>query len=253
MIEHIWEGIYPHFRDAPKKGRGFAGETWVRRSLEAMADVREEAASASPCLAAYNRTLLPVVAAMAAAPAGRLTLLDFGGGLGANYYHVRDSLPRQTILEHHIVEVPPICAAGREFFAAEPDIRFHEAWPRIDGRPDLLHMGSSVQYVEDWRETLAMAAGYAPRYLLFSDLLAGDIPTYASVQVYYESFIPTWFFNRGEFIGAVADLGYRLAFSSRFFGRFLGVEREVPQENFPESHRLRRACHLLFIPEGGAQ
>jgi putative methyltransferase (TIGR04325 family) len=249
MIRFIWEGIYPHLRDVPRKGKGFGGDTWVRRSLEKTRQLREEAANASPCLAAYNRSLLPVVAAMAFPPgADRIRLVDFGGGIGANYYHVTGSLPPGRGVEYHIVEVPEICDAGREFFAGQDGVHFHEQWPDLGGTVDLLHMGSSIQYVEDWEGVLAAAARLSPRYLLFSDLIAGDIPTYASAQVYYESLIPMWFFNRDEFVAAVARQGYEPAFVSRFLGTFLGQEQELPQENFPDSHKLRRACHMLFVP-----
>jgi hypothetical protein len=249
MIRFIWEGIYPHLRDVPRKGKGFGGDTWVRRSLEKTRQLREEAANASPCLAAYNRSLLPVVAAMA---------FLRGRTASAWWTSAAESARTTTTLPapcppgaggvSHCGGSRDICDAGREFFAGQDGVHFHEQWPDLGGTVDLLHMGSSIQYVEDWEGVLAAAARLSPRYLLFSDLIAGDIPTYASAQVILRVPHPHVVLQPDEFVAAVARQGYEPAFVSRFLGTFLGQEQELPQENFPDSHKLRRACHMLFVP-----
>jgi hypothetical protein len=245
-MHSIWNGIYANWEEVPRKGDGFSGKTWLESNLARMRRAKRESEQASPSPAAYNRNLLPVVAAMVLAQLGELVLIDFGGGMGANYYEVKGSLPPGSRMHYHVIELSEVCAAGREFFAGTNDIVFHDqGLPNLDNI-GLVHMGSSIQYVEDWRGLLAEVVKRAPRYVLFSDLLAGDVPTYARAQTYYDSTIPCWFFNRREFIQEMNELGYEAVFMSRFIGTFLGVEQEVPQENFPDSHKLHYACHILF-------
>jgi len=71
-------------------------------------------------------------------------------------------------------------------------------------------------------------------YILLADVPAGKMPTYATVQNYYGSKIPHWFFNLNEMINAMAAIKYKLLFKSAYIGKRLGIEQPMPQDNFPE-------------------
>jgi len=105
---------------------------------------------------------------------------------------------------------------------------------------------SSLQYVEDWKGLIGDLARYGAEYLLLVDLPAGDIPTYATVQNYYESKIPYWFFNVKDVIDSVTGAGFKLLFKSTYIGERLGKEQPLPQKNFPEEYRAGDSCNLLF-------
>ena len=82
----------------------------------------------------------------------------------------------------------------------------------------------------------------------FSDLMAGDIPTFGTLQQYYDTQMPSWFWNVGEFVAAVRERGYKLIFRSIHMSTILGATGPLPMTNSPLSHRVDHGCHLLFAP-----
>jgi hypothetical protein len=76
--------------------------------------------------------------------------------------------------------------------------------------------------------------------------MAGDIPTYVSIQNYYGSRIPVWFFNVNEIIEVMSGEGLELINKSTYISRILGIEQPYPQENFEDLYKLGNSCNLLF-------
>ncbi len=248
VTEQIWDGVYPSLDEVPVRGKGFDGETWVHNSLKkihALLELADAPGSISPAVA-YSSSLLPLLAAIVSGATGRARILDFGGGLGMTYVAVSRALGNTQTVDYHIVETEAVCDAGRGVFADDPNVYFHATLPATPSTFDIVHLGSSLHYVDRWRDLLGDLARSLPRYFLFTDLNAGDIPTYATAQRYYESTIPAWFFNVGEVIGRMEQLGYRMTFRSQFIDSIRNAETRRPQENFPEALRLDRACSLLF-------
>jgi putative methyltransferase (TIGR04325 family) len=249
MSKPIWQGVYKSFKDAPSSGPGFNGERWIQNALEKINAARQDAQKKGTVLSVtqYRESLLPLVAAIVMNAFEGLKILDFGGGVGSSYYQVLHGLPRTGNFEFHVVEIDALCKVGKEYFTNEPHIFFHSSPPREEGLSfDVVHMGSSLHYCEQWEELLSSLCRYKPRYFLFTDLPAGDIPTFATVQSYYTSKIPVWFFNIDEVIGAMRNQKYHLVFKSAYVATLLGQEREIPQDNFEEQYRLGHTCSLLF-------
>ena len=76
--------------------------------------------------------------------------------------------------------------------------------------------------------------------------MAGEIPTFVSTQYYYGKKIPTWFWNVNDIIDFCQSLGCELLLNSLYMGKFFEKNMPLPMDNFPPSHRLKHACHLLF-------
>lgn len=249
MTKPIWEGVYPSFRETPSSGPGFNEDKWIRGSLEKIRAVRRESArkmTVSP-VTQYRESLLPFLAAVVFHESGGVRILDFGGGIGFSYYQVLHGLPNAENLEFHVVEIEALCKAGKQYFRNEPRIFFHSFLPQeAETTFDIVHMGSSLHYCEEWEDTLSRLCRYRPRYFLLTDLPAGDIPTFATVQNYYTSKIPVWFFNIDEVIDIMKRRDYHLAFKSAYVATVLGQEREIPQDNFEARYRLGHTCSVLF-------
>lgn len=130
--------------------------------------------------------------------------------------------------EYHIVEVKKVCEAGRAFFNDKMNVFPHSRLPNDIGSVDIVHMGSWLHYIEHWRETLVRLCEYNLRYFLFTDLTAGDIPTYASSQKYCDPRIPIWFFDVKEMIDVMSGQGWELIFKSTYIPKILGVEQPYP-------------------------
>jgi putative methyltransferase (TIGR04325 family) len=111
---------------------------------------------------------------------------------------------------------------------------------------DLIHAASSFQYIEYWQDLLAKFAALRPEYILFSDVFAGSIKSYVTLQNYYESKIPHWFLNLNELLDTFNSHGYRLVMKSYATSRRLDAEDTLPMANFPEDLRLTQSLHLLL-------
>jgi len=247
----VWEGIYESFDDVPARGPGFDGETWNKRTK---AMIKSELAAwrddrTPPPGVVFRNYLLPIVTAMADAGRRTLGVLDFGGGMGASFLSLLATLSKPERIDYHIVERAEVCRAARRLFDDEPRPTFHEDMPEASLCVDIVHAGSSMQYVRDWKGMLARFAAYEPSYILFSDLMAGDIPTFATVQNYYGSAIPCWWFNAGELIDVMSSLHFTMILRAPFLTKYLGVEGPLPTQNFPPECRLEHTCHMLFSRE----
>jgi len=248
MTDHIWEGVYQSFKEVPTKGEGFQSETWKANALERISELINRASSPAtvPPVVVYKASLLPFLSALVYAKNGAVRILDFGGGVGFTYVPVIAAMPDASRVEYNVVDTPNICEIGEQVFSEDCRIHFSASLPEELEKVDIVHLGSSLQYIEGWRALLERLARYRPDYFLFTDLIAGDIPTYITAQNYYSSKIPYWFFNIHEVIEALASIHYRLLFKSTYVNTYLGVEQKCPQENFPEELRLGDTSALLF-------
>ncbi|CUW37983.1 conserved protein of unknown function [Magnetospirillum sp. XM-1] len=244
----IWEGVYDHYDDVEKSGGGFDTDFWRDRNrarIVAELDTLRNSGQL-PESAKCRDYVLPVVIAMAAAGRERFRILDFGGGLGNGFVPALCDVVSPERLDYVIVDNDRLCDAGRYLFPEAPAPIFRPDLPPDQERFDLLHLGSVLPYISDWRGLLTRLCGYRPRHVLLSDLLAGDFPAFATAQNCFGDKIPHWFLNLGDVIGQVESQGFRLIFKAPFVGTFLGKQGPLPMDNFPPEYRLQHACHLLF-------
>lgn len=236
---YTWEGIYPHRRDVPVRHASYDHEARISEMAAQGRDLLGQVrAGQRPGL--WHDTLA-LVAATVSAGSGRLRVVDFGGAMGTGFIQLIATLPPTTALEYHVVDLPGMCAAGREVFASEPRIRFHTTLAEVPAEPDIVYVNSVLQYIDDYASQLrALAALRAPRLLLARTAI-GDFPTFATRQLNLPGqVLAYWFLNQDEVLGVLAGAGYRLAFES------LG-DREYDQTNFPVTHRIGRMRNLLFV------
>lgn len=247
-MQLVWKGVYADFHEARSAGLGFDGADWINNTsarLEEL-EIKTQSKYGPANEPAFGEGLLPIVAATLLAERGSLRILDFGGGLGFDYLKLKACLPLNFVIDYHVWEVENICQAGREHFKGNAEITFHSQRPDLGGPVDIANFGSSLPYVENWGGILDVLAAMKSEYFLFRDLPAGDIPTYATLQHYYKSRIPCWFFNLTEFINKLECKGYHLIFQSRFVPFILGKNQAYPQDNFEPQYRLGYPCILLF-------
>ena len=246
---NIWEGVYNCWEEAPGDDDVFEGKVWVDKvTSRAQKALTAHRSNETVSLAALNKDyILSVAGAMLLSSIdGNLCVLDFGGGMGASYLPLISSVPDFEKVEFHIVEGKIICERGREILGDFPHLQFHEQFPKLANPVHIIHAGSSIQYVSDWKELLAEFAKYQPRLLVLEDLMAGDIPSFITTQAYYGKKIRSQFLNINELIEAVRALNYRLIYKSRYTGEILGEVGTLPMENFPPQYKLNYGSHLMF-------
>lgn len=180
--------------------------------------------------------VLALAARSAAAPAdNRLSILDWGSGLG-HYFVVSRALLPDVTLDYHARDVPMLCEAGRK---TVPEITFHDtdadafATPR---RYDLVLASGSLHYHEAWRDILRGFSAASRRHVYVARVpIVHRAPSFVVMQRPHASGYDTeyqgWFFNREEFLAGAREAGLRLV------REFLADER-------PYAHGAPEQCEF---------
>jgi putative methyltransferase (TIGR04325 family) len=184
-------------------------------SVEAPAPfgLSNESAGGQPDYAVHNTIMsFGYVLARAAQGRKRLTLLDWGGGIGHYCVYARALLP-ELELGYHSRDLPKLVAGGRsvlpqETFYVDEDEALARSY-------DLIVASSSLQYSRDWKPLLARLAGAASGYLYVTrQPFVEHAQSYVVVQrphrYGYQTEYPGWFLNRDEFLAAAGDSGLKL-------------------------------------------
>lgn len=239
-----WKGVFAHYRDVNVKGNGFDNNWYaneiLRQTQEALAVAK--GSSLIPFGLGNEHRLLSLLAAILISKNDKkVKILDFGGGAGIAYVHLLSSIINKSIIDYHIVENQKLTKMGSELFKDDKRIHFYTALPDDIGNLDIIYLSSVLQYIEDYAGLLKSLSEYKAKYILFTHLSSGDIPTYATAQVNMPGApLRYWFINLQEIIDIMARYNYSLVFKAPF-------ENNLNQDNFPENNRLRCTCALLFV------
>ena len=240
----IWDGVFPDFASVPRQGPGFDGPEWVDILTKRLESARTT--PGGPLVPVY---MLPAIAALAPGN-GALRILDFGGGVGGTFLGLAAAMGDARELDYHVVDSAVVCARGRELHDGEDRLHFHEslseAKEHCGDAADIVHLGSTLQYIEDWRGLFSALIDPAPRFLLLSDVLCGPFETFVTCQNVYGSRIPYQFLNDGDLVEAIEGMGLRLIMRTPYVKQLLGRYGPLPMDNFPPERRLDHSSHLLF-------
>ena len=232
-----WEGVYPHISAVPATPADRRGEGWLG------AEVDPTRYSSLPLEILQEHNFLAVITAVICSQnGGSLRVLDFGGGLGISYAHLRHTLPQCAGLDYHIVELEWACREGSRLYAGDRQIHFHRSLPEQLPDLDLIHLTESLEYIEDYGGLLKRLCTFRATYVLIVGLHAGPFATYATAELNIPgTVIPQWFLNLDEIVGIMAAGGYPLIFRG-------ATDTCDDQRNFPEELRVpgNRPSVLLF-------
>jgi putative methyltransferase (TIGR04325 family) len=151
------------------------------------------------------------VLALAARTRERISLLDWGGGVG-HYLALSRALVPGVEIDYHCRDVPVLARHGRELF---PEASFYDDDSCLERRYDLVLASASLQYAPDWKATLAALAGVTDGLLYVTRApVALCSPSFVVLQRAYDYGYDTeylgWVFNREELVATVQGAGGRL-------------------------------------------
>jgi putative methyltransferase (TIGR04325 family) len=142
----------------------------------------------------------------------KLSVLDWGGGLG-HYAPLARALAPGVELDYSVWDVPLAAAAGR---AIGQNVRFIESRKdALSGRYDLVIASSSLWYEPDWRSAASDLARCGDYVYLTRMAFVSDTPSFTAIQrplrgaSYMTEYI-CWIFNRDEFVSHVSGSGMEL-------------------------------------------
>lgn len=164
----------------------------------------------------------------------KLSVLDWGGGVGQYHVYAGSLLP-ELALEYVVKDVSPLCEVGRKLqpqvsFVSEDDAAFGQ-------RYDFVFASSALQYSRDFYGTLSKMCDAAGSYLMITRSPfvehAQDFVVLQRPHIYgYMTEYAAWFVNRTRFLAFVKSRGFTLE------REFLVAERPfVP--NAPEQCQYR--------------
>ena len=166
---------------------------------------------------AFHNAVMSFAYALGRAARGRerVSVLDWGGGVG-HYYAIARALYPDLAIEYHCKDVPLLAERGRELF---PEAHFSSDEGCLGRRYDLVLASGSLQYAPEWRELLgALGRAAAGLLLVNNTAMVRAAPSFVFVQRPYRYGYNTeylgWCLNRGEFLACAAAAG-------------LSVEREL--------------------------
>jgi putative methyltransferase (TIGR04325 family) len=141
----------------------------------------------------------------------RLSILDWGGGVGHYYLYTRALFPEVEI-DYHCYDVPNLCRLGRKLL---PEAQLHEVErDALEREYDLVVSSSSLHYFEDWRGVIRKLAPVTGEFLYVSRLqtvtqAASFVVVHRPFRAGYTEFL-SWCINRQEFLRFVQECGLEL-------------------------------------------
>ena len=139
---------------------------------------------------------------------GRLSVLDFGGGLASHYLRWRPMLERITEVHWAIVEQAGFAEEGRKLFATNPSVSFHEDAAQVPSRPNAILASSVLQYLPDPYATLQQLIVFGAKVIILDrtpygneeTALAQLVPTTLGKASY-----PLWVLSRTKVHALLSD------------------------------------------------
>jgi putative methyltransferase (TIGR04325 family) len=193
-------------------------------------------------LAAHNTLVsYAYVLALAARGRERISLLDWGGGIGHYLPLSRAILPGVEI-DYHCKDVPLLAAHGRELF---PEATFYDDDACLRRTYDLVLASSSVHYAADWQATLTGLAGATAGLLYVTRVpVARRAASFVVLQRAHDYGYDTeylgWVLNRAELLSVADAAGVRLR-------REFLLADEIAADGAPETPVGHRG--FLFAPD----
>jgi putative methyltransferase (TIGR04325 family) len=172
----------------------------------------------------------------------RITLLDWGGGIG-HYYLLSQALLPDLSIDYTCKDLPLLAEHGQKLF---PEAHFTASDDCLNRQYDFVLVSSSLQYAERWQDTLTRLAAATVGYLFVTRLpVIHRLPSYVVVQRPYGFGYNTeylgWCINRSELLACARAAGLELV-------------REFVIEAPPSIHRAPEPCDywgFLFSKEAG--
>jgi putative methyltransferase (TIGR04325 family) len=157
-----------------------------------------------------------------------LTVLDYGGGLG-HYYQIGRTLLPNVDLVYACKEVWRMAEAGKQL---NPEIHWHTNDTCLATTYDLVIIGGSLQYIEQWQNLLRTISASVGEYLYLTGIPVTDTcASFVAIQLGYGKRMLHWQFNKEELLKVLTDTG-------------LNLVREFVLENCPYIKNAPSQCKM---------
>jgi len=249
----IFEGIFDDFEQVPGR-TNYNNEVYIDGLAKyCKARVEELLAGEYPAPVERNQqsNLLIAVVGMLLSARKPVHVVDFGGGLGQTFVTVAAALGSSLSQLHYtILDLPDTIEHLRRNniyqLSGIAALEFSDSAEALSDEQavDIFYMGSTLQYVDDFRRLFSRIFEIAPEYLLINQTpMVLDAPTFVTAQVGIPGrVLAVRIFNVDHLVTEMRAGGYELVVRS-CEAKAPGVNRFF---NFPSEYRNERSAILLF-------
>tara|TARA_R110001592_G_scaffold29350_16_gene106727 strand:- start:14590 stop:15366 length:777 start_codon:yes stop_codon:yes gene_type:complete len=244
----IWSGVYTSFDDAPEVEPVFNSDIWVEKQQVRVREILSTLSDGHviPDNAIAKDYPLPTMVSLLLEMCKSLRVIDFGGAMGQSYLDLLAKIPKaRSDLDYTVVETEALVKNVPDEMKAFENLTFTDDVDTLTGTADVVHIGSTLQYIDDWPLFLdQLSEKFQPKLFILSDLLVGDVPSFVTIQRYYDQTIRARFINISEFEDYWRSKDFNLIYKSYF--QPLEGDVYFPNQGLPETHRINTACHMVF-------
>ena len=200
-----FRGVFDDWQSAQADAGGYSEDLLVKRLCTAAREVREGNAAWEQDGMVWDHipSDMPTFAAMARvalAQGGRISVLDFGGGLGCGYFQCRAFLPDSTFRSWAVVEQPKLVNFGAKEISRDALRFFHSIQDALAWKePDVAFFSGVLQFLEDPWKTLNCIIDSGIPYLIIDRHPCTMTRELITVQVIpssmYSASYPSWLFD----------------------------------------------------------
>jgi putative methyltransferase (TIGR04325 family) len=172
----------------------------------------------------------------------KIIVLDYGGGMGGEFIDCLDALNGYKVnVEYHVIDLEPTIESGMKIFPEGMDIHFHTSIMNIHSDVDIIYIGSTLQYIEDYQALIQKLAKLSPKYIFLTDNFMGQAKTFATAQVNMKDRrMAYWIFKLTEIIDLMSKNGYKNIYTTKNYQPFHNFD------NFSDEYKIDDSCNLLF-------
>lgn len=176
--------------------------------------------------------------ALAARKKDRLSMLDWGGGIGHYYLLAKAVLPDVEI-EYHCKDVPMLAEHGAQLF---PQQHFYVDDRCFDRVYDFVLASTSIHYTEDWQALLQRLAGATRGYLYIANLpsvrqASSFVFLQRAYRYGYNTEYLSWCLNQTDFVQTAERAGLHLV--REFVHGYQPFIHGAPEQNMYRGYLFR--------------
>ena len=245
----IWKGVFANFNEIQDTENIYESERWLASNLDRSRKVidNEGHFTYRSKIARDYPLKMAVLAALESKV--KISILDVGGGYGKNVMEIQSTfLDIESRIDFYILENSVLIDFYKMNIKLPKNFYFIQNISEIEKLQagiDVLHFGSVIQYFQNLKVELGdILQTSRPKWIVFSDLMAGDIETFVTVQNYYDSKIPFRFVNFEELNKLVGDWGYKL-FVKEFYEHD-STSVYFPQKGFDKKYQIDNSMNVIY-------
>jgi putative methyltransferase (TIGR04325 family) len=242
MSIKIFSGVFDDFNDAPPSSDIYISDLYIQNIKKKL----DKSNNKSRLNEGYIIGL--IINILLSNKKQPLRVLDFGGGAGETFIMLHDRLKVKDTLIYTVIDNKKIINLGKVVNDKTEAIYFIESLNEYNtnNTTDIIHLGSVIQYLENWKDSLNKLIKLNPQYIVLDDVFTGNIVNYTTMQNYYNSQIRFNFINIDELFEFFNNKGYTLLYLCPFIPVIHGKKEFYDMTMFEKKLRIPYAYNIVF-------